>query len=133
MAKRGFVVEAIWDTGATCTFVSDKVREELGIVPVEYQPVTGLNGTQMTGLGLLSIKLSDKLIIPDKRVFICNLPSSIEMLIGMDIIQLGDFCITNNGNKTTFTFVTPSLPASKNLLEEAELLNEGRRKEIVGR
>jgi hypothetical protein len=41
----------------------------------------------------------------------------------MDIIQLGDFCISNVGGKTNFSFVIPSLPVSYNLAEEADKLN----------
>ena len=37
------------------------------------------------------------------------LSSYFEILIGMDIIGLGDFAITNKNNKTTLSFCLPSL------------------------
>jgi hypothetical protein len=48
----------------------------------------------------------------------------IDILIGMDIIQLGDFHISNTGGNTCFSFVIPSLPVSLNLADEAEKLNK---------
>lgn len=57
------------------------------------------------------------------RAFICDLPYSVNILIGMDIIQLGDFHISNAGGKTLFSFVIPSLPTPFSLAEEADKLN----------
>jgi hypothetical protein len=41
----------------------------------------------------------------------------------MDIIQLGDFHISNADGKTRFSFVIPSLPQTYSLAEEADRLN----------
>jgi hypothetical protein len=71
----------------------------------------------------LAIKLPNNLFIPDKRAFICDLPDSINILIGMDIIQLGDFHISNAGGKTRFNFVIPPLPEPFSLAAEADRLN----------
>jgi hypothetical protein len=83
-----------------------------------------MNGEQMGGLAYLSMKLPNSLVIPDKRVLVCDLPSSVDILIGMDIIQIGDFHISNSEGKTVFSFVIPSLPTSFNLADESDKLNE---------
>jgi len=36
-------------------------------------------------------------------------PNSCDMLIGMDVITLGDFAITNPNGKTVFSFRMPSM------------------------
>jgi predicted aspartyl protease len=118
------VLSAVWDTGATRTFINRRLSEKLNLIPIEFQSVVGVNGSQMAGLVVLAIKLPNGLFIPDKRTFICDLPNSVNILIGMDIIQLGDFHISNAGNKTLFSFVIPSLPTSFNLAEEADKLNQ---------
>jgi hypothetical protein len=41
----------------------------------------------------------------------------IDLLIGMDIIQQGDFLITNANGKTAFSFCTPSLKKATDLLK----------------
>lgn len=45
------------------------------------------------------------------------------MLIGMNIINTGDFCITNFDNKTVLTFRTPSLAKIDYVEEIAEHIN----------
>ena len=51
-----------------------------------------------------------KVVIKAIRVTECSeLSGGSEMLIGMDIIGLGDFAITNKNNKTTLSFCLPSL------------------------
>jgi predicted aspartyl protease len=119
----GMKTSAVWDTGATKTFINRQLSEKLSLMPIEFQLVVGANGTQMAGLVDLAIKLPNGLFIPDKRAFICELPDSINILIGMDIIQLGDFHISNTAGKTRFSFVIPSLPTSFSLAEEADKLN----------
>jgi len=120
---RAIRVKAVWDTGATRTFIGVQLADELGIVPLEFEPVLGATGLQDAGVVNVAIKLPNGLRIPDKRVYICALPGLAEMVIGMDIIQLGDLHISNAGGKTLFSFVTPSLPAAFNLEDEANRLN----------
>jgi hypothetical protein len=43
----------------------------------------------------------------------------IDGLIGMDIINIGDFCISNHGGKTLFTFVYPPFPNKTDLFQQA--------------
>jgi predicted aspartyl protease len=116
-------ISAVWDTGATKTFINRQLSTKLNLIPIESQLVVGANGTQMAGLVDLAVKLPNGLFIPDKRAFICDLPDSINILIGMDIIQLGDFHISNAGGKTLFSFVIPSLPDPFSLSSEADRLN----------
>jgi predicted aspartyl protease len=117
---------AVWDTGATVSFISRQIATQLSLAPSDFEPVIGMNGEQMGGLVYLSMKLPNGLIIPDKRVLVCDLPSSVNVLIGMDIIQIGDFHISNGEGKTVFSFVIPSFPTSFNLAKEADRLNQRR-------
>jgi hypothetical protein len=41
----------------------------------------------------------------------------------MDIIQLGDFHISNTGSRTLFSFVIPPLPEQFDLTRKADALN----------
>lgn len=42
------------------------------------------------------------------RVSTAELPTDVDMLVGMDIICSGDFAITNHGGNTTFSYRVPS-------------------------
>jgi hypothetical protein len=77
----------------------------------------------MAGLALVAMRLPNNLLLPDKRVLIGDFSSSVDMLIGMDIIQVGDVFISNANGKTVFSFVIPSFPNPINFAEEALKLN----------
>ena len=78
----------------TETLILSDVRD----VAKEYTPKMW-NGLWDTGASRSSIT----------RRVVDDLGDDIDVLIGMDIIQHGDFSITNVNNKTTFSFRTPSM------------------------
>jgi len=53
----------------------------------------------------LSLRLITE--VKNSNVTVCNLVRDVDLLIGMDIIQLGDFVISNGAGKTLFTFAMP--------------------------
>ena len=72
---------ALWDTGSTMTVISDELASKLNLEPVGEMMAETAGG---------------------------KLGPGIDILIGMDIITLGDFVITNYNNKTVFSFRFPS-------------------------
>lgn len=97
---------AVWDTGASSSAISLNVVNALGLIP------TG-KGVSETAAGPVEVdKYSINILLPMNVGFSsiqvsCN-RMNVDVLIGMDIISSGDFCITNKGKKTVFTFQTPS-------------------------
>jgi hypothetical protein len=116
--------EAIWDTGATSSVITPSLMIRLNLIPVESEVVFGVNSQQTVDVVVVSIKLPNGVLIRNQKVAVCDIHSPpMEMLIGMDIIQRGDFSISNAGSKTLFSFVIPSIPDGVNLAEKAEALN----------
>lgn len=99
---------AIWDTGATNTVVSKEVAKEMKLIPVGKVEVSTANGKTITDKYIISLEFPNQLTINDMEVTGGNLGDNVDMLLGMDIISLGDFSVTNVDNKTTFTFRFPS-------------------------
>jgi predicted aspartyl protease len=120
----GTTVFAIWDTGASKTVITHRLMSRLNLIPFEIQEVHGINSKQVVDVVAISIKLPNGLLIPDIRVYVCDIPSPIDMLIGMDIIQLGDLHISNAGSQTLFSFVIPPLPEQFDLALKADALNK---------
>jgi hypothetical protein len=98
-----------WDTGATGTCISKELVKKLGLPP------TGMvNVHTPSGVGTMNKYMIN--LILNKEVKISNLPvmdseigkQGIDVLIGMDIISLGDFAISNYDKKTQFSFRIPS-------------------------
>lgn len=108
---------AIWDTGATHSAITQKVADDLGLKPTGMAEVRYGSGKASTNTYLVNFSLPNKVMIPHVRVTEVQLISDDnvssdnqpQLLIGMDIIGLGDFAVTNANDKTTFSFRIPSV------------------------
>ncbi|MDR1786071.1 MAG: retropepsin-like domain-containing protein [Spirochaetaceae bacterium] len=118
-------IRAKWDTGANHTVISMSLMEKLRLVPIDSEILSGLGGSQTVDVVRLAVKLPNDLFVSSRHIGVCHLQSlqNFDMLIGMDIIQLGDFHISNAGGKTSLSFVIPPLPAPFSLAAEAGRLN----------
>ena len=99
---------AIWDTGATNSVISKRVVTECGLKPSGMTKVHTASGTDNVSTYLISMILPNKVVIPTLRVSEGNLTGT-DVLIGMDIINQGDFAVTNTNGKTVFSFRMPSV------------------------
>jgi len=123
VSHHGTIVYAIWDTGASQTVITHRLMSRLNLIPIETKLVHGVNSKQLVDVVAITIKLPNGFLIPDIRVFVCDIPSPIDLLIGMDVIQLGDLHISNTGGHTLFSFVIPPLPEQFDLTQKADELN----------
>lgn len=98
----------IWDTGATNSVISKKVVDECGLMPTGMAMVQGATGSSLCETFLVSIFLPNKVVFPSIRVT-KGVLTDCDVLIGMDIINQGDFAITHIDGKTTFSFRYPSI------------------------
>lgn len=114
----------IWDTGASNSVITENVMKRLSLKPVDMITVSGVNSKELRPVCFVNIILPNNVLITSRRVTVCNLNSpGIDLLIGMDIITLGDFCITNLNGITHFSFAIPSFPNRTDMLEKAEKVN----------
>jgi len=102
----------IWDTGATDSVITKSTAESLRLMPIKQSVVRGVHGEKEVNVYYVNITLNNKNISINAQVTECDELSadcSVGMLIGMNIITMGDFAITNHQNQTTMTFRVPSL------------------------
>ncbi|MEK7104215.1 MAG: aspartyl protease family protein [Patescibacteria group bacterium] len=108
---------AIWDTGATHSAITRKVVDDLNLQPTGVRETRhaggkSTNNTYLVNIGLPNgvmvryVRVTEVQLIPDDNVSDNKQP---QLLIGMDIIGLGDFAVTNINDKTTFSFRVPSV------------------------
>jgi len=104
------IVRALWDTGATFTAVNYAVANQLSLpktIEIPAQSVFDKTTTQLYS-GIVCIE--EVPIIKHYNFFLGSYPYSEEhnydMVIGMDIIRLGNFCLSpiNNGEQQLFRF-----------------------------
>lgn len=106
---------AIWDTGATNTAITKKIAQSLQLIPVTKTNVLGVHGHQDVNVYLVGMILPNNVGIRTLRVTECESlshpddPDPCDVLIGMDIISMGDLAITNVAGQTMFSFRIPSI------------------------
>jgi hypothetical protein len=98
---------AVWDTGATGTVISKNVVDACNLKPTGMTKVHTASGTDTVPTYLVSVALPNHVMFSMLRVTQGVLTGT-DILIGMDIINKGDFAITNKNNKTVFSFRMPS-------------------------
>ena len=104
----------IWDTGATNSAITKKTAKELGLMPVSIAKVHGVHGAQYVNVYMVKVTLNNQNITLNTLVSECEYLNTEKggeagLLIGMNIITKGDFCISNHGGTTVMTFRVPSL------------------------
>ncbi|MDR1452581.1 MAG: retroviral-like aspartic protease family protein [Candidatus Margulisbacteria bacterium] len=105
--NQNFIFMALWDTGATNTMITQKVVDLLKLRPVNIREVFTPSGKMDAYCHYVDVFLPNKTIIQRIPV-LQGEPMGCDVLIGMDIIGLGDFAVSNFENKTTFSFRLPS-------------------------
>jgi hypothetical protein len=98
---------AIWDTGATNSCVTQAVIDACGLVPVGMAQVHGVGGATTEEVFLVNIYLPGNVGFAGMRVTRGRFIGA-DILIGMDIINQGDFSVTNHGGITKFSYRIPS-------------------------
>jgi len=100
---------ALWDTGATTSLISPQIIEEEELKPIGVLNVAVAGGIQCVNSFYVDIRLPNNVTIANMTLCCIELPNNVDLLIGMDIITLGDFAITNAGGRTVISFRIPSL------------------------
>jgi len=113
---------AIWDTGATNSVITQKVVQECALSPIAIVNVHTASGEALSNVYFVSIRLPNKVIIPQIRVTEGTISGDAEVLIGMDIINRGDFAVTNEDGKTNFTFRIPSMESIDFVKEQSAVI-----------
>jgi predicted aspartyl protease len=102
-------IKALWDTGAEKSLIRPEVAKKLNLLPVSMIKIsTPTDKDKPSNVYLINLYLPNHAIVKDVRVAE-GIPGGCDMLIGMDVISLGDFAVTNYNGHTTFSFRMPSM------------------------
>ena len=99
--------KALWDTGATNSVISQKVVDGCGLSPTGVQKVYHAYGEANVETFSVNIELPNRVEVQGLRVTKGQLTGA-DVLIGMDIINKGDFAVTHPNGNTKFSFRFPS-------------------------
>ncbi|MDR1902490.1 MAG: aspartyl protease family protein [Treponema sp.] len=111
---------AMWDTGAKLTCISYKLAAALKLIKVNSLELTSIHNRAFADVFLIDIMLPDNTAIGNIMAAAVDTGDEFDIIIGMNIISLGDFAITNDDGKTVFSFRLPAsnLPIDFSKIED---------------
>jgi hypothetical protein len=116
---------AIWDTGASCTVITSKLAQELGLIPTGKITITGVNHKTQENTYLVNIYLPNDVCFPFVKIAeVPALSGGAGLLIGMDIIGSGDFSVYTEEGKTVMTYRYPSIGGVDFVVEEGNIASK---------
>ena len=104
------MVNAQWDTGAEISCVSRRLIRSIQPKPQGCSVVAGVSGETTSFDFVVDIMLAPEFHI--RNVEVCSAllaRDDIDLIIGMDIISMGDLAISNYDGRPTLSFRIPSL------------------------
>ncbi|MDR0731675.1 MAG: hypothetical protein LBF63_08400 [Treponema sp.] len=107
LTSKDTVTNALWDTGAAISAITPRIQQELELVQIGTKYIRGVTGTRKVPVVLLTLELPNDLLKQNIEVAICNFSNDVGMIIGMNIITLGDFVLLHGNNHTDFSFSIP--------------------------
>lgn len=100
--------KAIWDTGATVTAISYRVIETLGLIEFGKDVIQTANGKIITNTYLIDLWIEGKIMMRNVLASCADIQDDFDVLIGLDIINKGEFSLTHENGFSVFRFeITP--------------------------
>lgn len=99
----------IIDTGATSSMLSEVVAEELQLYPCGEISVSGVHGADNSNLYFVDIVFGSGYTLSNHRVSGASGNAGFDLLIGMDILSLGELHLVSVHGNSVFRFGIPSL------------------------
>lgn len=125
--KRAISTEAVWDTGAMGTVITSAAARKLNLRPVGKARVLGIkvkgdadkNIASIVDVYLVNIVLPENVAVAAISVAEAEFSSQADLLIGMDVIGLGDFCVYEG--RTLYFSKTRDLPSPFQRIKKKKL------------
>ena len=100
--------------------ISENVVQACGLTQTGMARVQGVHGPATVETYFVNIALPNNITVAGIRATKGALLSGDDVLIGMDVISIGDFAVTNYDNATMFSFRSPSAGHIDFVAEEDE-------------
>jgi len=99
---------ALWDTGASCSCISHDVAAKLRLIPIGKRTIQTPTGRETVNRYLVDIVLPNDVTVDSVEVCESEIGAQgLNLLVGMDIITIGDFAVSNHNKQTVFSFRVP--------------------------
>lgn len=102
-------LQAVWDTGAQTSLISNDIANHLNLPIIGQQVMKGIGGPCLSPEYLAGLILPNNVIIPSISLFGFGGGEELDVLVGMNIISLGDFLVSTRDELLHFSFQMPSV------------------------
>jgi hypothetical protein len=109
--------KALWDTGATKSLISKDLAAALKLPVVGATNLLHGGGTNVSPTYMVNFELPHGVTFRGALVAEFPAPTEFNVIVGMDVICMGDFSVTNVGGKTWVSFRTPPTTAIDYIIE----------------
>ena len=101
--------DALWDTGAMQSMVTQRVVDDLGLPAEGFTKVFHVGGSSKdVPQYYINLVVLTGFHFPNLQVVHGRFPGT-DVIIGMDITNRGDFAVSNKNGATSFSFRVPSV------------------------
>jgi predicted aspartyl protease len=107
-SMQGRKYQGLYDTGATNSAISPQVVADFQLASIGARTVGVGGGSLATTAHLVNIALPNRVMFQIVPVAKMVLLGGIDVLIGMDVLGMGDFAVTHQDGKTVFSFCVPA-------------------------
>ncbi|MFW6053021.1 MAG: SEC-C metal-binding domain-containing protein [Desulfosalsimonas sp.] len=97
-----------WDTGATGTVITKRVVDDLRLQPISITKAHGVDGEYEANVYAVNLILRNNVGLPYVQATEGKF-EDFDLLIGMNVITMGDFAVTNYEGQTIMSFRIPSM------------------------
>lgn len=121
---------AIIDTGATISAIDSGIAKSLGLIAISKCTVNGVHGPSDVDMFSFDMNIGNSMNIKVRQATEGQFrTSAFKVLIGMDILRLGEFYLgqEEKDGKCIGTIFSFSIPPTGNVIDYAEKLNKVRR------
>jgi len=105
----GHSAKALWDTGSTRSVIRPEVVAALGLRPTGTSVSRTAGGVTTNPTHVINITLPNRTLIAGVLVSESPNLDGFDAIVGMDVITLGDFAVTNVGGQTLMSYRCPSI------------------------
>ena len=96
--------DAIWDTGATGSMVSESVAHRLNLKPIGKTTIAGVHGVHDSNTYIVNIQFGNGAILKDIKVTEASNTGGFGLLVGMDVIGKGVLYVNGMDDYLTVRF-----------------------------
>ncbi|MDR2368294.1 MAG: hypothetical protein LBF58_09340 [Deltaproteobacteria bacterium] len=99
---------ACWDTGATKSCIKESIAKHYNLPSIGEIICRGINSENKVKVYLASIFLPNETVINEIELCSHDDTLNIDLLIGMDIISMGELLVSTSDGITAFSFQSPA-------------------------